>query len=161
MNHKRVLRIYHEEDLNLRRKRPRRRVAAAHRMDRPELSHIDQCWSTDFVADQLFNGRRIRALTVVDDLSRECVAIAVDRAIKEEQVVDVMEQLRFYGKRKSLRIQVDNGHEFISKALGQWAYENKVTSDFSRQEKPTDNAFIELFNGSFRDEYLNTIGFYH
>ncbi len=81
MNHKRVLRIYREEGLNLRRKRPRRRVAAAHRMDRPELSHIDQCWSMDFAADQLFNGRRIRALTVVDDLSREYVAIAVDRAI--------------------------------------------------------------------------------
>ncbi len=81
INHKRVLRIYREEGLNLRRKRPRRRVAAAHRMDRPELSHIDQCWSMDFAADQLFNGRRIRALTVVDDLSREYVAIAVDRAI--------------------------------------------------------------------------------
>ncbi len=75
MNHKRVLRIYREEGLNLRRKRPRRRVAAAHRMDRPELFHIDQCWSMDFVADQLFNGRQIRALTVVDNLAENVLLL--------------------------------------------------------------------------------------
>ncbi len=67
-----------------------------------------------------------------------------------------MEQLRLCNKRKPERIQVDNGREFISKALDQWAYKNKVTSDFSRQGKPTDNAFIESFNGSSRDECLNT-----
>ncbi len=70
-----------------------------------------------------------------------------------------MEQLRCCNKHKPLRIQVDNGREFIPKALGQWAYENKVTLDFSRQGKPTDNAFIESFNGSFRDECLNTYWF--
>ncbi len=75
MNHKRVLRIYREEDLNLSRKRPRRRVAAAHRMDRPELSRIDQCWSMDLFADQLFNGRRTRALTVVDNLAENVLLL--------------------------------------------------------------------------------------
>ncbi len=75
MNHKRVLRIYREEDPNLRRKRPRRRVAAAHRMDRPELSRIDQCWSMDLFADQLFNGRRTRALTVVDNLAENVLLL--------------------------------------------------------------------------------------
>ena len=156
VNHKKVYRIYCEEGLNLRSKRPRRRRAAAHRHERPELTHIDQCWSMDFVADNLFNGRRIRALTVVDNYSRECLSIYVEQSIKGEQVVDIMEQLQDRYERLPLRIQVDNGSEFISKALDKWAYENNVTLDFSRPGKPTDNPFIESFNGSFRDECLNT-----
>jgi len=155
VNHKRVHRIYCEEGLNLRHKRPRRRVAAAHRVSRPDVSNIDQCWSMDFVADNLFNGRRIRALTVVDNFSRESLAIHVDQAIKGHDVVNVMERLRLFRDRCPLRIQVDNGSEFISKALDKWAYENEVILDFSRPGKPTDNALIESFNGSFRDECLN------
>lgn len=126
VNHKKVYRLYCEEGLNLRVKRPKRRVSAAHRLERPSLNGVNQCWSMDFVADQLFNGRKIRALTIVDNWSRECMSI-----------------------------QVDNGSEFISKALDKWAYENGVTLDFSRPGKPTDNPFIESFNGSFRDECLN------
>lgn len=155
VNHKRVHRIYCEEGLNLRHRRPRRRVAAAHRMERPEVSRIDQCWSMDFVADNLFNGRRIRALTVVDNFSRESLAIHVGQGIKGEDVVHVMERLRLFAGRCPERIQVDNGSEFISKVLDKWAYENGVTLDFSRPGKPTDNALIESFNGSFRDECLN------
>lgn len=155
VNHKRVHRIYCEECLNLRHRRPRRRVAAAHRMARPEVSNIDQCWSMDFVADNLFNGRRIRALTVVDNFSRESLAVHVDQAIKGQDVVTVMERLRLFVGRCPERIQVDNGSEFISKTLDKWAYENGVTMDFSRPGKPTDNALIESFNGSFRDECLN------
>lgn len=156
VNHKRVHRIYREEGLNLRHRRPRRRVAAAHRMARPEVSRIDQCWSMDFVTDNLFNGRRIRALTVVDNFSRESLAIHADQNIKGQDVVTVMERLRLFVARCPERIQVDNGSEFISKALDKWAYENGVTLDFSRPGKPTDNALIESFNGSFRDECLNT-----
>jgi len=89
-------------------------------------------------------------------LSRECVAIAVDRAIKGEHVVEVMEQLKTRYNRKAERIQVDNGSEFISKALDKWAYENELTLDFLRPGKPTDNPFIESINGIFRDECLNT-----
>lgn len=77
VNHKRVHRIYCKEGLILRHKRPRRRVAATHRVKRLEVSKIDQCCSMDFVADNLFNGRRIRALTVVDNLNRECLGIHV------------------------------------------------------------------------------------
>jgi putative transposase len=156
VNHKRVLRIYREEGLNLRSKRPKRRVAAAHRMKRPEVSNIDQCWSMDFVADNLFNGRRIRALTIVDNFSRECLDIFVDRSIKGKNVVQVLDRLRLFEGRSPQRIQVDNGSEFISKALDKWAYEHEVILDFSRPGKPTDNPFIESFNGSFRDECLNT-----
>ncbi len=153
-NHKRTWRIYKEEGLNLRRKRPRRRVAAAHRSGRPETQAINECWSMDFVADQLFNGRRIRALTVVDNFSRECLAITVDARLNGDDVVATMEHLRLL-RGLPLRIQVDNGSEFISKALDKWAYENQVVLGFSRPGKPTDNPFIESFNGSFRDECLN------
>jgi len=110
----------------------------------------------DFVTDNLFNGRRIRALTVVDNFSRECLAIHVGQGIKGHDVVQVMEQLRLLKVRRPERIKVDNGPEFISKDLDKWAYEHEVTLDFSRPGKPTDNALIESFNGSFRDECLNT-----
>ena len=156
VNHKRVYRIYCEEGLTLRRKRPKRRVSAAHRLKRPQVEQNDQCWSMDFVVDNLFNGRRIRALTVVDNFSRQCLAIHVDHSVKADQVVSTMEGLRLFAGRSPQRIQVDNGSEFISKALDKWAYENEVTLDFSRPGKPTDNALIESFNGSFRDECLNT-----
>jgi putative transposase len=154
INHEKTYRIYCEEGLNLRRKRPGRRVAAAHRLERPELSNINECWSMDFVADSLFNGRRIRALTVVDNYSRECLAITVDQRLRGDDVVATIEHIRsLRGVPK--RIQVDNGSEFISRALDLWAYERGVTQDFSRPGKPTDNPHIESFNGSFRDECLN------
>ncbi|VUT14717.1 hypothetical protein SB6413_01839 [Klebsiella pasteurii] len=155
VNHKKTHRIYCLEGLNLRRKRPRRHVIAAHRQQRPVLTGVDQCWSMDFVSDNLFNGRRFRALTVVDNFSRECVAIHAGKSLKGKDVVGVMEGLRVLGKRLPVRIQTDNGSEFISKILDKWAYEHGVTMDFSRPEKPTDNSFIESFNGSLRDECLN------
>jgi len=156
VNHKKVYRIYCESGLNLRSKRPKRRVSAACREMRPVVSNVNQTWSMDFVADSLFNGRRIRALTIVDNFSRECLAIHVDHSISADKVVGVMQALKRFTGRMPGRIQVDNGSEFISKALDKWAYENKVVLDFSRPGKPTDNAYIESFNGSFRDECLNT-----
>ena len=140
----------------MRSKRPRRRVAAANRLERPDLSTVDQCWSMDFVADNLFDGTRIRSLTVVDNFSRECLLIHVNRSIRGDDVVDLMKHMQSNHDRCPDRIQVDNGSEFISKVLDKWAYENKVTLDFSRPGKPTDNPFIESFNGSFRDECLNS-----
>lgn len=107
------------------------------------------------MSDNLFNGRRFRALTVVDNFSRECVAIHVGKSMKGEDVVGVMEGFRVLGKRLPVRIQTDNGSEFISKSLDKWAHEHGVTMDFSRPGKPTDNPFIESFNGSVRDECLN------
>jgi len=110
----------------------------------------------DFVSDQLFDGRRFRALTIVDNYSRKCLAIYPQQSIKGSDVVQVMEKIFITQEIIPERIQVDNGSEFISKALDRWAYENNVTLDFSRPGKPTDNPFIESFNGSFRDECLNT-----
>jgi len=126
VNHKRVHRIYCEEGLNLRRKRPRRRVSAAHRMERRAASALNDSWSMDFVADNLFNGRRFRALTVVDNWSRECLAIRVDQGMKGEDVVAVMTAL-MGSRRPPNRIFLDNGSEFISKALDRWAYENQLS----------------------------------
>ena len=155
-NHKRVHRIYKEEGLNLRSKRPRRSKSAAHRLERPDLNNLYQCWSMDFVSDQLFDGRKFRALTIVDNFSRYCYAISVGQSLKGTNVVEAMERLKEQNGRVPKRIQMDNGSEFISKDLDRWAYENNVTLDYSRPGKPTDNPFIESFNGSFRDECLNT-----
>jgi putative transposase len=109
----------------------------------------------DFVMDALFDGRRFRALTLVDNFSRECLEIEVGASLKGEDVVHVMERMKLVRGSLPKRIKVDNGSEFISKALDKWAYQNNVALDFSRPGKPTDNAFIESFNGSFRDECLN------
>lgn len=155
-NHKRVYRIYKEEGLNLRVKRPRRCRAASHRSERPTFSSLHDCWSMDFVADALFDGRKIRCLTIVDNYSRKCMAIQVGQGLKGGDVVAVLEELRLFQGAKPKKIQVDNGSEFISKEVDRWAYGQKVELIFSRPGKPTDNPYIESFNGSFRDECLNT-----
>ncbi|MET3875967.1 putative transposase [Chitinophaga sp. OAE865] len=154
-NHKRIHRIYKEEGLNLRSKRPRRNKSAAHRLERPNITNLHQCWSMDFVADALFDGRKFRSLTIVDNFSRYCHAIRVGKSIKGIDVVEALETLKRENGTVPKRIQVDNGSEFISKDFDRWAYENKVVLDYSRPGKPTDNPFIESFNGSFRDECLN------
>ena len=110
----------------------------------------------DFVMDALFEGRRFRALTVVDNYSLRVLGNrGRGQSLKGEDVVRVMERMKLTKGVVPNRIKVDNGSEFISKALGKWAYENNVILDFSRPGKPTENAFIESFNGSFRDECLN------
>jgi putative transposase len=155
VNHKRVYRLYREDGLSLRLKKPRRNVSAANRDRQPAAAAANEMWSMDFVSDALFDGRRLRALTVVDAFTREALAIDVDQGIKGEQVVEVMARISsIRGAPRTIR--VDNGPEFISKALDRWAYENGVTLDFSRPGKPTDNAFVESFNGRLRDECLNT-----
>jgi putative transposase len=149
-----VYRVYCEEGLNLRRKLPRRHVSGARRIGRPLAQEIDECWSLDFVCDNLFSGRRFRALTIVDNYSRECLAIEVGQSLRGGDVVEVMDRLLALRGRPE-RIQCDNGSEFISKAMDKWAYEHGVTIDFSRPGKPMDNALVESFNGSLRDECLN------
>lgn len=108
----------------------------------------------DFVADSLANGQAIRALTLVDNYSRESLAIEVDFSLTGRRVVEVLEQV---AKRdgKPRVIKCDNGPEFISRAVDEWAYRRGVKLDFSRPGKPTDNAYIESFNGRFRQECLD------
>lgn len=155
-NHKRVYRLYKLDGLNLRSNRPRRSRAGAHRVDKPKVEQINQIWSMDFMSDQLFDGKRFRILTLVDNYSRKCYALEVGQSLKGIDVVRIMNQVRQEYGSLPQRIQVDNGSEFISKDFDRWAYENNVTLDYSRLGRPTDNPFIESFNGSFRDECLNT-----
>jgi putative transposase len=154
VNHKRVYRLYREEELGIRKKPPRRRVACLKRELRPTAGAKNECWSMDFVSDQLFDGRRLRVLTIVDNHTRESLALHAGQRIRGIDVVAVLEGIT---KRHGLpqRIQVDNGPEFISKDLDRWAYWNHVELDFSRPGKPTDNALIEAFNSRFRQECLN------
>lgn len=154
VNHKRVYRLYKLEGLMMRPKRHRRHVTARRRMERVEAIFPNEGWSMDFMTDELFNGQRIRLLTLVDNFTRESLAIEVDIHLGGHRVVEVLQRLG--GTRIMPKtIRVDNGPEFISKILDQWAYLNSVELDFSRPGKPTDNAFIEAFNGRFRAECLN------
>lgn len=154
VNAKRIYRLYTEERLRLRTKKPKRRVSCRSREDRPEATRINDCWAMDFMSDELFDGRKFRLLTIVDHFTRESLAIEVGQRMRGGEVVSVLDRLGCHRKLpKSIRL--DNGPEFTSKALDQWAYANGVTLDFSRPGKPTDNAFIESFNGSVRAECLN------
>ncbi|WP_417784380.1 IS3 family transposase [Terasakiella pusilla] len=158
VNPKRVYRLYKEEGLVLRNKSPKRKVSAKLREDRSSPEKANDVWAMDFVSDQIFDGRRLRILTIVDAYSRFCPAIDVRIHYRGIDVVATLERVtKKYGKPKVIR--VDNGPEFISKDLDLWAYLNGVTLDFSRPGKPTDNAFIESFNGSFRMECLNASWF--
>ncbi len=157
VNRKRVYRIYREEGLSMRLKAPRRRRAAVLR-DRVAADAVNQTWSMDFMADNLADGRKLRLLTIVDNFSRECLALDVAWGFTGTDVAQVLTRIvRERGKPRFIRC--DNGPEFVSQALDQWAYWNKVELDFSRPGKPTDNAFIESFNGRVRQELLNASWF--
>lgn len=153
-NVKRVYRLYRQEGLSLRLKRPRRNKAAKLRQPKALAHAINEIWSMDFVADALFDGRKLRMLTVVDLYTRECLAIEVGQSLKGEDVVGVLSMIE-QQRGLPMTIKTDNGSEFIGKAMDRWAYERAVELDFSRPGKPTDNAAVESFNGRLRQECLN------
>ena len=150
-----VYRLYCEEGLALRYKPRRRRGAATNRRERCKATMPDHVWSLDFVADQLADGRRFRALTVVDVFTRESLAIEVGQSLKGEDVAHVLNRIRAQRTTPKM-LFCDNGSEFTSQILDLWAYQNGVKIDFSRPGKPTDNAFVESFNGTLRAECLDT-----
>ena len=154
INHKRVYRLYRQEGLNLRKPSSRKKISLSRSPEKVLASAVNECWCMDFVSDQLYNGKRFRALTVLDTFSRESLAIYVDKSIKGEQVCQELEKIKA-ARGLPQRIKVDNGPEFISRALDAWAYFNNVKLDYFRPGTPTDNPHIESFNGSFRDECLN------
>ena len=153
INHKRTERIYREEGLSLRLKRRRKKIAMV-RVKLPEPERINQRWSMDFVSDSLVTGRRFRALAILDDFSRECLAIEVDTSIGGIRVVSTLERLAELRGLPEV-ITVDNGPEFSGRALDEWAYRKGVKLNFIRPGKPVENAYIESFNGKLRDECLN------
>lgn len=147
-------RLYTEENLQLRSKRPRRRKMVVGRREKYIPKRPNQAWSMDFVADQLVDGTRFRALTIVDVFTREALDIAVGQRLRAENVVDVCNRL-VAQRGAPARVFVDNGSEFSGRVFDLWAYHHKAAIDFNRPGKPTDNCFVETFNGSFRDECLN------
>jgi putative transposase len=152
-NHKRVERIYAEEKLALRR-RKRRKKFVGRRVPLPVPARPNQHLSMDFVQDRLTSGRKIRTLTIVDNFSRECPALEVDTSLGGRRVVRVLERLaERHGAPEA--ITIDNGTEFDSKVMDEWAFKRKVKLDFIRPGKPNENAYGESFNGRFRDECLN------
>ena len=148
VNHKKIRRIYAEEQ------KKRKKRASHLRIVLPPPTLVNERWSMDFVTDNFINGRRFRTLTVIDNLSRECPLLEPGFSLTGKKVADALENLaRVRGYPST--ITVDNGPEFISKALDLWAYQNGVSLDFIRPGKPTENGFIESFNGKLRDECLN------
>ncbi len=155
INMKRVYRLYKEMGLQLRNKTPKGRVTAKLRHDRTDAQSPGEVWAMDFVHDQLATGRKLRILTIIDTWSRYSPGIDPRFSYKGEDVVQTLERIcARTGYPKMIR--VDQGSEFISRDMDLWAYQKGVTLDFSRPGKPTDNAFIESFNGKFRAECLNT-----
>jgi len=153
INHKRVYRWYKLAGLSLRLKSVKKRRSVP-RVPLPPAMAPNERWSMDFVSDRLADGRRFRLLALVDNFSKVSPALEADRSLTGERVVAVLEHLAKSGM-KPKSIHVDNGPEFISKALDTWAYRNGVKLDFSRPGKPTDNAYIESFNGKLRTECLD------
>ena len=153
VNAKRVYRLYREENLTVRTKK-RRKIASVGRTPQGVAQRLNEQWSMDFVHDRTEEGRSLRVLTVVDNFSRECLALEADRSLSGERVAATLEQVaRQRGYPQSIR--VDNGTEFYSKALDAWAYRRGVQLAFIRPGKPTENGYIESFNGRLRDECLN------
>ena len=154
INHKRTERLYREEGQALRKKR-RRKGAAGARVVLPMPQRINERWSMDFVTDRIVTGRRFRALTIVDNYSRECPAIEVDTSLGGRRVFGVLDRL---AETRGLpeAITIANGPEFAGRALDEWAYRKGVKLNFIRPGKPIENAYAESFNGRFRDECLNT-----
>jgi putative transposase len=137
------------------KKRPKRkRKSVRHREERFTATAPNQAWSIDFVADQLQDGTRFRALTMLDVYTREGVAIEVGQRLKGEDVVRVLNRMKQHRAVPKV-LFCDNGSEFTSQAMDLWVYQNGMKIDFSRPGKPTDNAFVESFNGTFRSECLN------
>jgi putative transposase len=153
INHKKTERLYREEGLSL-RKRKRKKTAATNRIMLPVAEKTNQKWSMDFVTDSTVTGRRFRALTIVDDYSRECPAIEVDTSLGAGRVIQVLERLAEIRGLPEV-ITTDNGPEFTSKVLDEWAYRKGVKLNFIRPGKPIENAYVESFNGRLRDECLN------
>jgi putative transposase len=153
VNHKKVYRLYCEMGLKYRRKSRKKRYVGE---PVPLLvpNSINERWSMDFVSDSLYNGRKFRVFNLLDDCSREAVVQHPDFSINGVRLVRIFEDIK---KTRALPSQIvcDNGPEFVSKAFRRWASENNVEIHYIEKGKPTQNAFVESFNGKFRDECLN------
>ena len=153
VNRKRVQRLYREEGLAVRRRGKKRRSQSP-RLIRTPLSGPNKRWSMDFVSDTLSSGRTFRCLNIIDEFSRESMAIYPSHSIPALRVIEVLERLR---EERGLPevIVTDNGSEFTSRAFDSWAYARGIKVDFIQPGKPIQKCFVESFNGTFRDDCLN------
>jgi putative transposase len=159
-NHKRIHRLYRAEGLQVRQRRRRKQRLARGTVQPPVPVQPNERWSLDFVHDRLVNGRTLRMLTIVDDYTRECLWIEADTSLsgpRVTRVLDCVTELR--GRPTSLL--TDNGPEFAGLALERWTHERQVQHRFIAPGKPSQNAYIESFNGKLRDECLNEHEFLH
>ena len=156
-NFKRVYRVYTGLGLNIRR-RARKRLPARTKQALFQPSVPDQVWSIDFMHDSLWDGRTFRLLNVIDDYNREVLAIEVDTSLPALRVIRVLEQLKTVRALPKM-IRTDNGPEFISCKLDQWCKAHKITLAYIQPGKPTQNAYVERFNGSMRRELLSAYVF--
>jgi putative transposase len=154
VNAKRIYRLYDLEGLAVRTK-PRRKLASRARVPLPTASRPNERWSMDFVSARLADGRWFRTLTVVDCYTRESLALVADRSLTGVKVAAALSHVLQHRPRP-IAITVDNGGEFVSRAMDAWAYAHDIRLDFIRPGKPVENAFIESFNGRLRDECLNS-----
>ncbi len=152
-NHKRIERIYKEEKLQV-RKRNKKRISHGDREPLAEPTGINQLWATDFVSDSITGGRNLKILTVIDCYSRECLGLLVDTSIGGIRVARFLEEIGL-SRGYPLQLISDNGPEFAGSALDAWAYSRDVKLHFIEPGKPSQNGYIESFNGKFRDECLN------
>ncbi len=146
-NHKRIYRLYREQGLSLRLKRPHRNKSAQRRQPQPQGLYPDHVWGRDFVSDALFDGRRLRLLTVIDLYTRECLGICVGQNLRSTEVAEMLNTIALRRPLPRL-LKTDNGSEFAGKMLDKWVYERGIRIDFSRPGTPTDNATVESFNVS-------------
>lgn len=153
VNHKRVDRLYAEEELQIKR-RKRKKVAVGDRQPLLRPEHADQVWSMDFVFDRSADTRVLKCLTVLDDATNESVAIEVERAIGGELLTRILDRI-CQGRNYPLIIRTDNGKEFCSRAMLSWCHLHGVKHCLIEPGKPNQNAYIESFNGRLRDECLN------
>lgn len=153
VNAKRIYRLYDDEGLTVRTK-PRKRLASRARVPLPAPTRPNERWSMDFVSARLVDGRWFRTLTVIDVYTRESLALVADRSLTGVKVAAALTPI-VARRGAPIAITVDNGGEFVSRAMDAWAYAHDVRLDFIRPGKPVENAFIESFNGKLRDECLN------
>ncbi|OPY85631.1 MAG: IS2 transposase TnpB [Smithella sp. PtaU1.Bin162] len=152
-NHKRTERIYAEEGLAIRRKRKKKQSPLL-QISLPEASLPNETWSMDFIHDSCVNSAKVKVLTIVDDFTRSCPGLLTQSSIPGRRVTSFLDQCAvIHGYPQSIR--VDNGPEFKGNHFQQWAQQRGIYIDYTEPGNPTDNAFIESFNGKFRDECLN------
>jgi putative transposase len=156
-NHKRIHRIYCELNMNKRR-RGKKRLPTRNPEPLIVPANANHCWSMDFMNDALMCSRRFRTFNIVDDFNREVLAIEIDLSLPAARVIRVLERVIAW-RGYPAKLRMDNGPEFISSALAEWAEEHRIKLDFIEPGTPTQNSFVERFNRTYREEVLNMYAF--